>query len=114
MPRKKFHARRVYQVIGEPEPGALVAGYARYSSELQDPVSIVTQKRRIQEYCDRKDWTIACWYEEPEESARYEDVEWRSIFAQLLEDAGTEFSAVLCYSNDRWLEQSRITTCASR
>jgi hypothetical protein len=88
MPRHKYHAHRVYQVIGEPEPGALVAGYARYSSELQDPVSIVTQKRRIQEYCDRKGWTIIRWYEEPERSAKYEDIEQRPIFAQLLADAG--------------------------
>ena len=50
MPRKKTHANRVYQFLGEPGPGTLVAGYVRYSSELQDPVSILTQKRRIEEF----------------------------------------------------------------
>jgi DNA invertase Pin-like site-specific DNA recombinase len=108
MPRRKNHAHRVYQVIGEPEPGALVAGYARYSSELQDPVSILTQKRRIQEYCDRKGWIIIRWYEEPERSAKYEDIEQRPIFAQLLADAGGDFQVVVCYMNNRWARNAAV------
>lgn len=108
MPRKKYHANRVYQVVGEPGPGALVAGYARYSSELQDPVSIVTQKRKIQEYCDRKGWTILTWYEEPERSAKYEDIEQRPVFAQLLADAGGDFQVVVCYMNNRWARNSAV------
>jgi len=102
MPKQKRHANRVYQVIGEPGPGATVAGYVRYSSELQDVATIVTQKRKIQEYADKKGWTIARWYEEPEQSAKYEEIERRAIFAQLLEDAGRQFAVVLCYMNNRW------------
>jgi DNA invertase Pin-like site-specific DNA recombinase len=88
MPRQKRRLHRVYQVIGEPDPGARVAGYVRYSSELQDPTSIQTQKRRIQEYCDRKGWVVVRWFEEPERSAKYEVIEQRPIFAQLLAAVG--------------------------
>lgn len=102
MGRQKLHRDRVYQLLGQPGPGTRVAGYARYSSELQDPATIITQKRRIQEYCDRLGWVIVRWYEEPQRSAKYEDIEERPIFAQLLADAGGEFQAVVCYMNNRW------------
>jgi site-specific DNA recombinase len=102
MGRQKRHSNRVYQLIGEPGPGALAAGYVRYSSDMQDATTIVTQKRRIQVYAEKRGWTIACWYEEPEESATYEEIERRTTFAQILEDAGAQFSVVLCYTNDRW------------
>lgn len=102
MGRQKRHSNRVYQIIGEPGPGALVVGYVRYSMELQDATSIQTQKRRIQEYADGKGWHIVRWYEEPEQSAKYEDVEKRPVFAQLLAEAGQVFQVVLCYMNNRW------------
>ena len=101
----KQHLDRLYQVIGEPGEGAPVAGYVRYSSDMQDPASIQTQKRRIQEYCDRKGWVIVRWYEEPERSAKYEDIAQRAVFAHLLTDAGTEFTVVICYVNNRWAPQ---------
>src|SRR5581483_5654269 len=102
MPRQKRHASRVYQMIGEPAPGATAAGYVRYSMELQDPASIVTQKRRIEEFAAKKGWTVVRWYEEPEQSAKYEEIERRPVFARLLEDAGRDFPIVLCYMNNRW------------
>jgi DNA invertase Pin-like site-specific DNA recombinase len=108
MPRKKTHANRVYQFLGEPGPGTLVAGYVRYSSELQDPVSIVTQKRRIEEFAAKKGWIIIRWYEEPERSAKYEEIPQRPVFAQLLDDAGGEFQIVLCYANNRWARNSAV------
>lgn len=103
MPRQKSHRDRVYQVVGEPGPGSIAVGYVRYSSELQDPTSIATQKRRIQEFAERKGWKVIQWYEEPEQSAKYEDIEQRPVFAQLLSDAGKhQFQIVLCYVNNRW------------
>lgn len=108
MGKQKRHANRVYQVIGEPGPGALCAGYARYSSEMQDPATIVTQKRKMQEYAAKKGWTIVRWYEEPEQSAKYEDIEERPIFAQLLNEAGREFQVVLCYMNNRWARNAAV------
>jgi predicted DNA-binding transcriptional regulator AlpA len=108
MARQKRHASRIYQVIGEPGPGALVAGYVRYSSDMQDVATIATQKRRIQELADRKGWRIVRWYEEPEESAKYEDIERRPIFAQLLRDAGAAFTVVLCYHNNRWARNPAV------
>src|SRR6266568_5073049 len=103
MPRQKFHRDRVYQIVGEPGPGSIAVGYVRYSSELQDPATIVTQKRRITEFAEKKGWKIVRWYEEPEQSAKYEDIEDRPVFAQLLEEVRTQrFQVVLCYMNNRW------------
>src|SRR5690242_11789390 len=102
MPRKKYHRDRVYQIVGEPGPGTHVAGYVRYSSELQDPVTITTQKRKIQEYCALRGWIIIRWYEEPERSAKYEDIEQRPAFTLLLEEAGVDFQVAICYMSDRW------------
>jgi len=108
MPRRKRHSNRVYQMIGEPGPGSTAVGYVRYSMELQDPASIVTQKRRIEEYARTKGWTISRWYEEPEQSAKYEEIEKRPIFAQLLADAGVTFQIVLCYMNNRWARNAAV------
>jgi site-specific DNA recombinase len=102
MPRQKRHASRIYQVIGEPGPGVVGAGYVRYSSELQDRATIVTQKRRIEEFFAQKGWILSKWYEEPEQSAKYEEIEDRPVFAQLLHDAGTHFQVIVCYANNRW------------
>jgi len=92
----------VYHVIGKPELGALAAGYVRYSSDLQDPATIITQKRRIQEYAESNGWHIIRWYEEPEQSAKCEEIEKRPVFAELLAEAGQQFRVVLCFTNDRW------------
>ncbi len=102
MPRQKYHRNRVYQVVGEPGPGSIAVGYVRYSSELQDPTTIATQKRRILEFAEKKEWKIVRWYEEPEQSAKYEEIEQRPIFAQLLGESGKQFQIVLCYMNNRW------------
>src|SRR5690348_6765377 len=102
MPRHKFHHDRVYQVVGEPGPGAIAVGYVRYSSELQDPTTIATQKRCIVEFAEKKGWKVVRWYSEPEQSAKYEEIERRPVFAQLLNDAGKQFQVVLCYMNNRW------------
>lgn len=110
MPRHKHHRNRLYQLISEPGPGSTVVGYVRYSSEMQDPATIITQKRVITEFVAKKGWKIARWYEEPEQSAKYDDVEKRPIFAQLLKHAeANQFQAVVCYANNRW---SRNTTLA--
>jgi DNA invertase Pin-like site-specific DNA recombinase len=70
---------------------------------MQDPATIATQKRRITEFAEKKKWKIVRWYEEPEQSAKYEDIEQRPVFAQLLNDATSRhFQIVLCYVNNRW------------
>jgi DNA invertase Pin-like site-specific DNA recombinase len=102
MPRQKHHRNRLYQVVGEPGPGAIAVGYVRYSSELQDPTTIATQKRHILEYAKKKGWKIVRWYEEPEQSAKYEDIEERPVFAQALAQAGKQFQVILRYMNNRW------------
>jgi DNA invertase Pin-like site-specific DNA recombinase len=102
MGRKKPHTPRIYYLIGKPEPGTPASGYVRYSSDMQDPATITTQKRCIEEFAQRNGWPIVRWYEEPESSAGYEELEKRPIFAQLLAEAGNEFQVVLSYTNDRW------------
>ncbi|MHB8594611.1 MAG: recombinase family protein, partial [Acidimicrobiales bacterium] len=102
MSRQKFHRDRVFQVIGEPGPGSIAVGYVRYSSELQNEASIVTQKRLIKELLDKKGWKLARWYEEPEQSAKYDSIEDRPVFAQLLNEAGTRFQVVVCAFSNRW------------
>lgn len=109
MARSKTHRSRMYQVVGEPPPGARVVGYVRYSTDLQSAASIATQKRKIQEYADRKGWIIVGWYEEPEQSAKHEEIERRPVFAQLLQDAGVSFQAVLVYQNSRWSRNVSVT-----
>lgn len=100
---QKRHPNRVYQSVGEPEPGSLVVGYVRYSSDMQDANTLITQKRKITEFTRKKGWEIARWYEEPAHSAKYEEAELRPVFAELLHDAeARKFQAVLCYSNNRW------------
>ncbi len=86
MPRHKYHRDRVYQSMGEPGPGNIAVGYVRYSSEMPDPASIVTQKWVISEFADKKGWRIVCWYMELEQSAKYEDVDGRPVFGQMLKD----------------------------
>jgi Resolvase, N terminal domain len=110
MPRHKYHRDRVYQLMGEPGPGSIAVGYVRYSSEMQDPASIVTQKRVITEFADKKGWRIVRWYVEPEQSAKYEDVDERPVFAQMLKDgeAGA-FQVALCYANNRWSRNTALT-----
>ncbi|HTK07233.1 MAG TPA: recombinase family protein [Ktedonobacteraceae bacterium] len=111
MPRRKHHRNRVYQVVGEPGPGAVFVGYVRYSSDMQDPASIVTQKRVISEFAKRKGWKIIRWYEEPAHSAKYEEVEKRPVFAELLNDADAKkFQGVLCYANNRWARNVALSS----
>jgi DNA invertase Pin-like site-specific DNA recombinase len=65
-------------------------------------MSITTQKQRITEFATRKQWKIVRWYEEPVQSAGYEDVEQRPAFAQLLSDASAQFHVVMCAQSGLW------------
>jgi DNA invertase Pin-like site-specific DNA recombinase len=106
--RKQPHSERLFDTLGKPGPGTSAAGYVRYSSDLQKAATITTQKRFIQEYAESNGWHIVHWYEEAESSAKYEEIEKRPIFAQLLEDAGRQFQAVVCYMNDRWARNTAV------
>ncbi len=108
MARENYHGGHVYQLIGEPGPGANAVGYVRYSSALQDPATLVTQKRRIREFAERKGWSMVGWYEEAERSALSEEIEQRPLFAQLLKEAGKQFQVVLCYGNSRWSRNMEV------
>jgi len=78
---------------------------------MQDAASIVTQKRVISEFAKKKGWKIIRWYEEPAHSAKYEEVEKRPVFAELLNDADAKkFQGVLCYSNNRWARNVALSS----
>src|SRR4029077_5431834 len=98
MGRKKQHKDHMYRLVGEPGPGARVVGYVRYSSDQQSSATIETQKRKIEQLATQKGGILVGWYEEPAHSAKYEEIERRPVFAQLLIDAGTLFEVVFCYS----------------
>jgi DNA invertase Pin-like site-specific DNA recombinase len=105
---RKQHPNRIYQVIGEPPLGTHGVGYARYSSDMQNPASLVTQERRIEEFFERKQWILDRFWEEPEQSAKYEEIEQRPVFAQMLAEAGTTFHVIVCYMNDRWARNMNV------
>jgi len=110
MPRKKTHKARMYQLVGEPGPGARFVGYARYSSDMQDGGTIATQNSRaLAMGVDQKQWVHNGWYIEPAQSAKYEEIEKRPVFAQLLADAGVKFDAVLCFMSNRWSRNVAVT-----
>src|SRR5260370_10668568 len=109
MGRKKQHKSRMYRLVGEPGPGARVVGYVRYSSDMQGSATIETQKRAIEKLVAEKGWILIGWYEEPAHSAKYEEIERRPVFAQLLRDAGVAFEAVLCHSTNRWARSNVVT-----
>ena len=109
MARNREHPERLYHAVGKPGPGASAVGYIRYSSDMQNSATTITQKRCIQEYAESNGWHIVHWYEEPESSAKYEEIAKRPVFARLLDDAGRDFHVVLCYSNDRWARNAAVS-----
>src|ERR1051326_5707938 len=112
MPSKpgKRKLERVYLQIPEPSAGTELVGYVRYSSEMQDADSIVTQKREILACAHRKGWIMVFFYEEPEQSARDEEVSKRPVFRQMLEDARAgKINGILCSQNTRWPRNAGVS-----
>ncbi len=110
MPRQKYHRNRVYQEVGE--PGSIGVGYVRYSSDLQNETSMVTQKRLVKELFEEKGWKLGRWYEEPERSANNDIddlIEERPVFAHLLMDAtANQFRVVVCAFSNRWARSMEV------
>ena len=93
---------RIYQPLGEPPPGTIFAVYGRYSSIMQNEVTLATQDRLSLVFGEQKGWLIHHYYHEPAESAKYDEIERRPVFARMLEDAGTLFQGIIVYDNSRW------------
>lgn len=100
---------RLYQMLTEPPPGTPFAGYARYSSDMQDGATLITQHRRIQSFADAHGWPIVQWWDEPATSAKYDDTEKRPQFAAMLAAAGGAFVGILCFDNSRWSRNNAVT-----
>jgi hypothetical protein len=109
MPHQKPHPDWVYQAIVEPGPGSIAVGYVRSGAELHDSTSITTQKQRITEFAQSKQWKIVRWYKESEQSAGYEDVERCLVFAQLLSDADAQFHIMICAQSWLWSRSVTVT-----
>ncbi len=90
---------RIPQVMHEPGPGSLAAGYICSRLDLQNSTRIDVQKRLIAAFAEKKGWKLARWYEELEE---YEGTDQRPAFAQLLNDASSQFQVVLCSASRYW------------
>ncbi len=100
---------RVYHQLPLPPPGTELVGYVRYSSEMQDIDSLVTQKRGIEGEAHKFQWLVPSYYEEPEQSAKYEDIDKRPVFRRLLEDARAhKIKGILVYRNNRWSRNSGL------
>jgi DNA invertase Pin-like site-specific DNA recombinase len=93
------------QIMERPPPGSLVDIYARYSSDMQDGVTLFTQITRSQSRAMSYGWIVRTVWQEPETSAKYdvEDLAKRPQFAALLAEAEAhQMHAILCWKSDRW------------
>jgi DNA invertase Pin-like site-specific DNA recombinase len=103
VPRQKRHRDRMYQLVNPPPPGAVLAGYARYSSDMQEDATLITQHRKGTECAERHTWSIGRWYDEPATSAKYDDISKRPIFAEMLRDVCEgKYAGVIVYDLPRW------------
>jgi DNA invertase Pin-like site-specific DNA recombinase len=98
MRSQKHYYTWPFQVLIESGPGSLAAGYVRARS-LQDSINLALQRRQIAEFAESKGWELARWYEVPE---KYEGTEQRSVFAQILSDASSQFQVLLCSTSRYW------------
>src|SRR5262249_35265901 len=109
MPRQRNHPDRIANPVGMPGPGTRFVGYLRYSSLEQSPHTLVTQRHWMEQTASAFAWPLIGWYVEPEESARYEEIERRPQLQALLAAAGTQFQGLLCYHLDRWSRNEAVT-----
>jgi DNA invertase Pin-like site-specific DNA recombinase len=109
MPRQRTHPDRVVNPVGMPGPGTRFVGYLRYSSREQSPQTFATQRHWIEQTASAFSWSLIGWFEEPKESARYEEIERRPQFQALLAAAGKQFQGILCYHLDRWSRNAAVT-----
>jgi DNA invertase Pin-like site-specific DNA recombinase len=109
MSRQRTHPERVVNPVGMPGPGTRFVGYLRYSSREQSPQTLSTQRHWIEQTASAFSWSLIGWYEEPEESARYEEIERRPQLQALLTAAGEQFQGILCYHLDRWSRNAALT-----
>ncbi len=67
MPRRpgKRKRARMHQQIQPPPPGSEVIGYVRYSSEMYDLASLLTQKRGIEKEAHKFQWPVQSFYQVP-------------------------------------------------
>lgn len=78
-----------------------VVGYCRFSSEGQrDGYSIEAQKRAIEEYCEREQYTLLDWYVDEARSGTSDN---REAFQSMIADSGSKrFQAVIVHKLDRF------------
>lgn len=105
------------RTLTEPPAGSLVDIYARYSSDMQDGVSLVTQVNRCRAVAEQRGWVVRQVWEEPAVSAKYdlEDLSKRPQFAALIAAAERgEVQAILCWKSDRWARNITMSSATLR
>src|SRR5215831_138209 len=106
MSRERNHPERILNPVGMPGPGTQFVGYLRFSSREG---SFVTQRHWIEQVASAFSWSLIGWFEEPSESAKYEEIERRPQFQALLAAAGKQFQGILVYHLDRWSRSPAVT-----
>lgn len=101
--------KRIYAPLTEPAAGALVDLYVRYSSDNQSGESIETQLVKLRDYAHKKGWVIRKEWEDAGQSAKYEDIAHRPLFAECLNAVkAQQMEAVLCLKMDRWSRNQSV------
>jgi DNA invertase Pin-like site-specific DNA recombinase len=109
MSRQRNHPERILNPVGMPGPGTRFVGYLRNSSREGSPPTFITQRHWIEQTASAFAWSLVGWFEEPRDSAKYEEIERRPQFQALLGGAGKQFQGVLVYHLDRWSRNSAVT-----
>src|SRR5690348_12216398 len=107
MARQRNHPERILNPVGMPGPGTRFVGYLRNSSRGESP-TFITQRHWIEQTASAFSWSLIGWFEEPRESAKYEETERRPQLQALLAAAGKQFQGVLVYHLDRWSRNSAV------
>src|SRR5262245_59501609 len=109
MPRQRNHPERIVNLVGMPGPGTQFVGYVRRSSHEQPAQTLTTQRHWMEQTASAFHWPLIGWYVEPDESAKYEEIERRPQLQALLAAAGKQFQGILCYHLDRWSRSAAVT-----
>lgn len=89
-----------------------VAIWSRYSSKMQDPMSIQAQTHEMEAFCEKRGWTITHRYELPE--TRSDDVEQAADYlAMMVAAKNKEFDMLLLHALDR-LGRDRQTSVLTK
>jgi hypothetical protein len=98
MHSQKHCYNQPHGVLIEPGPNSPAVGYINARS-LQYSICLDLRRRRSAEFAESNGWELIKWYGESE---KYEYTEQFPVFAQLLNDASSQFQVVLYSASRHW------------